>query len=93
MGRSHSGSEKDEVVAEQSDRRRSYLILYIDDTPGVLPAPVLGTIPIHQAGVGSNNTEGHKGSHPEASRLHFVLGEIINLDLVLLKLSKNLNKI
>lgn len=75
----------------QSDDQSAYLVLDVDAAPGILPAPVhLASARVGDGHVGAHNCEGHPLPHPVMLRLHLGDGEVVDLDLVLLKLQQDL---
>ena len=75
----------------QSDDQTAYLVLDVDAAPGIFPAPVhLASALVSDRHVGPNHCEGHPLPHPVVLRLHLGHGEVVDLDLVLLKLQQDL---
>ena len=67
------------------------LVLDVDTAPGVLPPPVhLACALVCDGDVRTNNGERHPLPHPVVLGVHLGDGEVVDLDLVLLKLQQDL---
>lgn len=71
----------------------THLILDVDAAPGILSASVPEPgVRVSDGDVGAHHSEGHPLPHPVVLRLQLWHWEVVDLDLMLLQLQKNLKK-